>query len=238
MPELAPGYRTHLARFERDARFERPLPEDPGIRIGTGGLQALVDPRTHRILALSHPGGALLNALCSVCLGYTVQDAAEHALIRLENLLRDRARPRPVPGVVQPENADDAFHDLQELTRGLLADYARRTGYRIDMNTEEGPVNRPSSEWGTSTVPERIQRILTSIPERCTETGILASEVTVHAIAGPRVTLAFLASAPQAAQQHYLTLLEAVLREKVDPKIEVFLDDKRDGNAKRHTREP
>lgn len=241
MARIGSLYEKALQRHEKDVRFEGPLPPGPGVRLcarkGGVELQALVDPSSHRISALRHSGGALLNALGSVCLGYTVQDASEHAAIRLEGLLREKPAMRPVPGVVQPENADPAFRLPLDLVRGLLAEYRERTGFSPSMNTEEGPVFHASSEWGTSTVPERMQKLRAAIPAVEPGTGIAGRDVQVKAVSGPRVTVGLPDSASPEARQRYLTFLELEWRARVDPKIEVFLDDKKDSNVKRHATE-
>ena len=84
---------------------------------------------------------------------------------------------------------------------------------------------------------ERAQKVLQAVPEVCAETGVRRGDVKVKAIAGPRVTIGLPASTPKSDQQKYLTMLELQLRAKVDSRIEVFLDDKKDTNAKRHSTE-
>ena len=223
------------------------------VLLQTFVLNALIDRETHRVLRMHHNARevwtqrpqdwAFLNGLCSVSAGYTVQDVSEHAVIRLENLLRGSQR-RPVPGVVQPENSIEqtlksspALQSLLDLTRQLLKAYQAKTTYQIQPNFEEGPVFQASSEWGTSTVPERMQQVRAALPACCPETGIRGADVTVKSVSGPRVTVALPAGTSKQAQQRYLTLAELTLRAQVDRKIEVFLDDKRDANAKRHATE-
>lgn len=207
--------------------------EHAGMRV-----EATVDPATHRVKDLvgSVEPPALQAALSDASIGRTVQDVSEHAAIRAESLSRGSGS-RPVAGVVQPENAGPHYGALVPLVRGLLKDYIAKTGYQVSMNADEGPVLRVSSEWGTSTVSERLQKILAAIPATSAETDIRGAEVKVKEIAGPRLTVELPASTPKAAQQKYLTLLELELRARVDPRIEVFLDDKRDANAKRHATE-
>ncbi len=244
-------YDWALERFPAEApsEFESPWPQVVKgcvLTSSAGGiaLSALVDPETHRILHLAHDARskgqprdrALLNALCSVSRGYTIQDVSEHAVIRLESALRGQ-RPRPVPGVLQPENAAPALRTLLTLVRDLLKDYARKTGYEIQPNFEEGPVHQTSSEWGTSTVDERMRRITdTLITVRLDDSDVL-EPFQVKSIAGPRVTIGLSHTMPADLQRRFLTQAELLLRAKVDPKIELFLDDKRDANAKRHERE-
>lgn len=250
-------YRGGLQKHLGDPRFENPWPaSEKGTPIkavvGEVALEALVDPDTHRILRLHHHrvrtrGGvfephppherAPLNALCDVSLGRSVQDVSEHAAIRMENALRDRADHRPVEGVVQPENADPLFEGPLKLVRQLLKNYRDETGYKITMNFEEGPVRQASSGWDTRTASERMQRVRAALPAVCPETLILGDDVKVKDITGPRITVELPASASKEAQQRYLTLVELALRETVDGKIEIFLDDRRDANANRHATE-
>ncbi len=244
-------------RCPRDPSFEKAWPEgETGVQIQASFakffLRALVDPKSHRILRMFHNAhevwrdkdGAVLNGLCKVSQGSTVQDVSEHAVIRLENFLRG-SNPRLVSGVIQPENSVEqawktapVMSTLAGLVRALRDDYQKKNpDFTIGMNTDEGPAFQASSEWGTSTVSERMQKILAALPVACPETDIRGADVKVKSLAGPRVTVELPTSTPQAAQQRYLTLLELQLRAKVDPRLEVFLDDKKDANTKRHATE-
>ena len=217
-----------------------PDPMDgPGVRIRAeaGGfvLEARVDPATHRVLAMAGSGmpQEMRSALCRESLGHTVQDVSEHAVIRVESVLRG-AGPRPVPGVVQPENAGLGFRETLALVRGLLEDYVAKTGYKIATNTEEGSAHQASSEWGTSTVSERMQRIGRALFDFRLEGFVESLPVQVKEISGPRVTLYISKGIPADVQRRYMTKAEEFLRKEVDPKLELFLTDRKDANTKRH----
>ncbi len=106
-------------------------------------------------------------------------------------------------------------------------------GFTLGMNIEEGPASRGFSEWGTSAVDDRKQRILAALPEICPETGVPRDLVRVELVEGPRVTLSLSRTIPEADKGRYLLLQELHLRTTVDPRIELFLHDRKDANAKR-----
>ena len=215
------------------------MPDAVRIRFEHAGttLEAYVDPASHRItfLAGTVKPVELQAALVLACVGHTVQDVSEHAVIRVESQVRGGG-PRPVAGVVQPENAGPRYVALLPLVRGLLQDYMAKTGYRIAMNTEEGPL-QASSEWGTSTVSERRQRIQNALPPVRVGDVDHADLVRVKEMAGPRVTLEIADAVPPDVQRRYLTQAEALLRRGIDAKLELFLADKKDMNVKRHANE-
>jgi len=89
-------------------------------------LTALVDPATHRVRTARHRHArkdvrALLEGLCAIMEDKPLLECADHAVIRLEHRLRDRAHPRPVAGIVTPESVDPIFVPLTGAVRELLA---------------------------------------------------------------------------------------------------------------------
>lgn len=238
-----PSYREAALKARAGEAPQAPWAEREGcmtLSAERGGiaLSCQVDAQSHQILRVRHAGAptevqkGLYDALAGCLAGWSIQDAAEHALIRLENLLRDRVRPPTVAGILQPENADPCFGLPQALVRDLYRAYRARTGYVPQANYEDAPASA-SSEWGTSTLPGKIQRILANVPEICPETGVRRTDIVIRRIdLGRKVTIEV--KHPDARiQERYLTRLELDLRSRVDPHIELYLADRADANAKR-----
>lgn len=242
-PSVGPAYRERLARVAAAAAFTKPLATaNPTVEIeaAVGGvsLSAAIDTREHRVVGMSGsaPMGsdeaALLAGLAQVSVGRGIQDASEHAAIRLENLLRDPAAPRAVPGIVQPENADPAFRLPLSLIRRIYADYRKRTGYKPDWNYED---DLPSGEWMSIGHEERVRRILAAIPEACPETGIRRADVRVKGIdLDTKVLLALPPGVDLKTEQKYVMRAEAEVKSRVEPRLELYLEYAHDRNTKRH----
>ena len=142
---LHPIYRDAVARIlAAPIGHEGTVDVTPGLeglQAGRDGwiLSALIDPGTHHVRAARHRGArdstrALLEGLCAIMEDTPLLECADHAVIRLEHRLRDRAQPRPVPGVVTPESVEPAFAPLTAAVRDLLAEYGCRTQYAETVN--------------------------------------------------------------------------------------------------------
>ena len=241
-PAVGLAYRDRLGRFA-SAPFPAAIPTVNLVvtveaRAEGFSLIAKVDAKEHRIvsMAANGPAGstglALLSGLAHVSTGRGIQDASEHAAIRLENLLRDPAVPRTVAGILQPENADPSFRTPLGLVRALYREYRAKTGYKPEWNYED---DLPSGEWMSIGEDERVRRILAALPETCPETGVRRDGIRVVGIDFDiRVTLALPAGVDPKIQQKYVTRAEAEVKSRVEPKLELYLEDVRDRNTKRH----
>jgi hypothetical protein len=240
--QIGPAYEEGLSRYLDTGVYEGKVdPASPGVLLEAEEegivLSCLIDPANHRVIEVKHRGSsddtprALMNALCSVMVGYGIQDCSEHAAIRLETALRDHARARPVGGVVQPDNADPAFRLPLRLVRAIYRSYQERTGYRPIWNCEDGV---PSEAWRRGTPPERVERILSVLPEVCPVTGIRRASVSVIDIRNTKVTLRIDQEVAAEVRQRYLTKCELDLKAKVEGKLELYLEGERDQNVKRH----
>lgn len=245
---IGPLYRRNLARYLGAA--ERPAPAGEGLlRLeaaeGETSLVCWVDPESHTIVEASGRGGAspaakaLLAALADAMRGVTVQDAAEHAVIRVENLLRESPVARPVPGIALLQNADPAFRPLTALARGILAAYRVAASFRPGMNVEDVPSGPRDPSWGIASGAERLARVRAAIPSACPVTGVAGADVEVLRIdAGRKVTISFRGEVDARTQQRYMMILEQRLRTAVDGRLEVFLDPRLDANTKRRGQLP
>src|SRR5205823_6303227 len=77
---------------------------------------------------------AALDCLCEILIGLPVQEARDHAVIKLEFALRDPRHPHPISGIVLPQNADPIFRVPSRLINRLFEDYKTSTKYQPAMN--------------------------------------------------------------------------------------------------------
>jgi len=230
-------YRNALTQRVPNARFHT-LPEArPQLRRGVAVLHGvslafLVDGQD-RVTRAGFEGAPhadaqrLMEALCEVCEGMPLPEVRDHAVQRLESSLRG-AGPRPCSGIVLPESIDAAFAVLQHLVReaAVAAGYQTGTSNRYDAG--------PSAQWASRSDESRRGTLETAIRDFCGEQGL-----GEHAIAF--VDLQFLirlvvVPAPtieRAALPGLLMALERYCRGRVESRLEVFVEEHRDRNAKR-----
>ena len=132
---------------------------------------------------------AVLDVFCEELAGMTVQEAAEHGVVRLEYRMRANARQRPVPGIVLPRNADTMFDLPARLIRSLAAVYREKTGKAFGENNF---MRRVDAAWLHLSDEEKIARAGAVLAERITSLGLLDDDVRVIAVEQQvRLTIAF-----------------------------------------------
>jgi hypothetical protein len=236
---LHPVYREAAARIlaqplTREGSLEAPAGSER-FEAGRDGwlLGVLVDPGSHRVRVARHRGArgdtrALLEALCVIMEDKPLLECADHAVIRLEHRLRDRARPRPVAGVVTPESVEPAFAPLTAAVRELLAGYRRRTGYAETDNRYDP---EPSPGWRALTAEERKTRIQEALDALVARRGLQVGDVVCTRLDRvARATVLFRAELP--AQQKALLMmdLERGLKATVEPVIHLYQEEMHDRN--------
>lgn len=235
------GYRKMLEAAAARAAHEHRLDPRPGfVRVdaasGSTILAVLVDPAGHVIhaAAYSNPTGpiarGLLETLCDILIGLPVQEAADHAAIRVEFVLRDRSQPRPVSGIVMPGN-DGPFQLLRELTRRLARRYVDEAGVHTTENFFE-PL--PSPTWSALTPQTRVSKVQQVLDELTS--GVPDGALTVVRIDDfVRVTIAPVAGR---VTPHQLMALERELKARLEPHLHVYLEELKDRNVIRRILSP
>lgn len=232
LAEIASRYRAALAAILSQVTHEETLTEageSMVIDASRGGatLAIQLDPRTHVITQAVHRGAhsqvlrGLLEGLCRWMEGVPILEAADHGMIHLENQLRDPAEGRPVLGVVMPENADQAFLLPLKLVRALCDSYRQRTGYSDTRSEYERPVAAAWQALATEAAMQRIAQALATSP--------FGRGIALVALQNRRrVVVSFSDDVEVAARPSRLLQIEAMLRSKVEPMLEVHLEPKRD----------
>ena len=172
------------------------------------------------------PMGAALDCLCEILAGLPVQEARDHAVIRLEFSLRDSRQSHPIAGIVLPQNADPIFRLPARLVNRLFADYQTSTGYRPVMNFFDPG---PKAAWAALLPAEREQRVTTVLESNHARLGLEHGDVQVVECKLPyAVTVRFGDRLGIPAKRGIALSLERLVREKCDPRLEVFCEEKKD----------
>jgi hypothetical protein len=236
---LHPAYREAVQRILAGAlAHEGSVATMPGVqRLSTARdgwvLDAFVDPATHRVRAARHRGArketrALLEGLCAIMEDKPLIECADHAVIRLEYRLRDRARERPVAGVVTPESVEPAFAPLGAAVRELLAEYRRRTGYDETDNRFDP---EPSADWKALTAEQRLARIQAALDDLMAGRGLRTGDVVCTRVdRGTRATVEFRAELPARGKAALMMDLERGLKDTVEPVLHLYQEEMHDKN--------
>jgi hypothetical protein len=236
-------YRPALEQAARSPVFRAALVGSPGRLLARGQAAAVelvlvVDPSQHRVVAAGFEvasSGALdlsvglLESLCGIAVGLPVLEVAEHGTIRLERALRGAQR-RPVAGIVLPESLHPLFRLARQLLTSALADYRRQTGFgEVHSRHDE----RPREPWLRASEAERRQWLALSLARALGARGLAPERASIESIRyDVRVELS-LDLPPELDAPVFVTELERALQAEVDPRLEVYVTERRDRNAKR-----
>jgi hypothetical protein len=198
-------------------------------------LEVAVD-ESHAIAAAAHRGTtsradrAIMERLCGILTGITMQEAHDHAAIRLEDALRDRDERRPVAGIVAPQNADPAFVRPARLIRELVARYAATTGFRLGENRY---TPRPSAAWIALDREARLAALNAAADELSPRLGLAAGQIRVVDLETPiKAIVAFRDDVDVASKPRALMHLERLFH-GIEPTLQLFSVELKDANKMR-----
>lgn len=253
MRELGPAVTIHTAYQERLARVlespdrAMPLKSEPGLALVEAScdgitLTALVDPASHTVRKAAYAGATsdvhrgLLEVLCEIMIDRPIQECSDHATIYLEHRLRDPSQPRPVSGIITPDNADPAFRLPGVLVRALATEYRRTVG-QLDAENFFDP--SPSPVWRELSAQEKRQRVQAALTEICGVLGLSDAEASLVSVGqDDRVFLELNRAAPSAAKGRLLMRIEAHLKTAVEPTLYVYTAERKDLNKIRRLAAP
>jgi len=172
------------------------------------------------------PMQATLDYLCEILIGLPIQEARDHAIIKLEFALRDPRHNHPIAGIVLPQNADSIFRLPSLLVKRLFEDYKHSTNYQPVANFYDPG---PKAAWAALSPDEREQRLSAAITSYGAPLGLHNGEVKVVECKFPyAVTIQFGHELPIPTKRKIAFDLERLVREHCDPRLEVFCEEKKD----------
>lgn len=234
---VRPIYQQKLRARFANLRFRRPLAtRDNQIPLRAMeeqfSLAWAVQPEKHLIqdAVFDGPGHgpmlAALDCLCEILSGLPVQEARDHAVVRLEFTLREARQRHPISGIVLPQNADPMFRLPSVLVNRLFNDYQTSTGYRTAMNFYD-PGPRPA--WAAHSPAEREQQLTAALAAHGNALGIGSEDVHIVECKHPyAVTIRFGDHLAIPAKRALALAVERLVREHCDPRLEVFCEEKKD----------
>jgi hypothetical protein len=232
--EISSIYRNRLRTALQSSAHQRVLEAAAGlefVQATSDGvkLTALVDSSEHVIRKAAHQGTVsevqrcLLELLCGILEGKTMQECSDHVVIYLENYLRDRSQAPPVPGIITPESADPAFALPTRLVRGLLEDYRQKTDYSDTINFYDPS---PSLEWQALSSDGKLTRVQAAIERYPTKINVRIVRVEHE----NRIVVEFEESPATETKGRALMHLESYLKDEVEPTLQLWHQPQADKN--------
>lgn len=233
---IGPGYARRLAREWRVVTRQGEVTPDEGevsaiftLAGVTFGWVGGVDGEVRRAGFNGPPSlvaAQLLEHLALICEGLPIEEARDHAVLRLESSLRE-VQP-PFGGIIIPEFADPAFGFLTRLVRGVAARWPLEVP-RVSTYDES-----PSTEWLELSDRSRKARLQAAIEGFECQRDLPRGSLQVSDVQlGFRIVVVVDAWDGRADLAATLMALERHVRAHVERRLEVFLEEVRDQNRKR-----
>lgn len=242
-------YAHKISRHNKERQHQRP-PESGAeaiveqdqdcIEVEYDGIRfwVIVDHKDASIVDCGYVGGADsrkiggLEAWCRQCLGRPLRDALEHGVLLAEFSLREERDARPVAGVVLSDNADPLFSWLNEIVAAL------RQQCRLYSQDWAQSYNEydsgPGIVWAKTSEVERKKLILEILAEFCQEHQELSPVIQFSQLQFDiRVVVDLQVQGVASLRAEVATQLERRIRDRLDPRLELYLEEKRDRNKNR-----
>jgi hypothetical protein len=171
----------------------------------------------------------LIDTFCSVMTNRSFLEGFEHAAIRAEHALRDQNRPRPVKGLLTPENADPHFAAANKLVRTIWYNYLKATGQEAKRNFWRDPI--PES-WLNLSDDDRLKAAYKAVLEGCTHFGLQTDVLVPEIKADTRFVLSYSQNKEKPDFGRHMIKLEKWLREKMGFEVELLLESIEDRNKR------
>ena len=237
---LHPSYAARADGRAQAVAHEGPLePTDAGALllttpIGAATLRLAVRSTDRVVTHAAHQGATgasrgVLDAWCAIVLSLPLEEACEHGVHRVMDLLRDPEAPPPVRGVVTPRNASPLFGDLLDASQRMMRAFVERVGEPVPDSTYHAP---PSPRWIVMSEADRIAEIRDVLGSICESLGIDPATVEASGMRGvAKVLFDFADSVPIALRGHALLRIEAELQRRVEPALVVEREAQKDLNV-------
>lgn len=233
-------YTRNLAKVQLPPSQHNPACAETSVRVCASReairLTLCVDTQTHTLTeafctfdaAVGHDDAALAHTLCQLLKGLPLIEAQSHAVLKLEERMRDAWNRRPVAGIVQTANMAPIFSTLQRLIDDAVKEYRRQTGYsgQVSIFFESAP-----DSWSFQSVEQKHASILQEI-EPFLKMQDIAVLPDVVFISDSRIEVDLPGVAPQKLPELLMGLEHHLFKAFGFP-IEVMYHNMQDRNKKR-----
>jgi hypothetical protein len=160
-----------------------------------------------------------------------MQEVAEHGLIYVEFEMRDSNIAAPVSGLLTPRNADPAFERPLQLVRECYVSFAQALGITEPERNFWAP--RAGEAWAKCDAEKKKQELESAIASVAGEKRWFDLRFEIVDIADTKVTISFQTNAMTGADiGHAMMVLENELKRRLEPQLELALEDIQDRNKR------
>lgn len=167
---------------------------------------------------------SLMKVFCQILIGIPILEANDHAVMRLENKLRDEDS-KPVEGIVMPENSCELFETPLRTIRDIYMQYKTEENYNPFANTYNP---KEIKEWKELDISEREKIVSERISYFCKQHNIKEYKATL--IGDVRVEFV---SEKNDGLPKLLLDIETSIGKELGFSLEVMFTEKQDSNKKR-----
>ena len=238
-PHFRSGLMAALATVSREDDADRSSADLIWVAGRERGVKLIlsVDPRTHTVQTAHHSGAtkssqrAVLDLLCKAAEKLPIQEAADHAILRVLASLVDKDGAPPVNGVLLPANAGAPFMLSARLARRAYDAYRARTRIEQGTNFYHAP---PAAAWRALSMSQRLEKtsrvlgaFLQSQDLYPDDMRVLRIEKNKHGYE-VRMTIGFSERVATAEKPNLMRRLERRLRRDLEHEIDLVADRARD----------
>ncbi len=228
---VSPCYAAYLK--QHTIWFEGPV-ENRGMSVlVSGGLSVVVDDQGI-VKEAKHAGyvgaeRALMDCFCNVVVGRSLQESAEHGVIRLESEMRDPNMPLKVKGLLTPENADPMFALPTKLVREIWHQYVKAEGITPQRNFWRDPV---PAAWLELPYEDKMKQAQIRMTEGCRLMGLQVDVLVTKILNDTRLVLSYKQNPSMPDFGRHMIKLERWLRSQMHMEVELQLESIEDRNRR------
>ena len=220
------AYRGNLSEIEGHCLIR-------GQHVGID-LELLINSDTHIIKKAAYSGAVspqlrpILEKFCELIESLPILEASDHGVITLEHQLRKLSARNSVLGVVIPSAIDERFSKIEYVMRAAMEKYRQATGYTETWNRYDAGA---SKEWIEMSEEEKKCSIAPWLRAGLENFGFSPNDIEVTKIEyNVRVLVEFSGELAESDndKQMILLYLENLIMERLEPRLELYLEPIKD----------
>ena len=121
----------------------------------------------------------LIEIFFDICINKNIQEAADHAVIYLEEKIRLSQEKLIKPGIILPSHAGSYFDDLNSIIREVFQEYSKKNLLKFYVNKN---YTKKSYYWINLDESEKLKKINIIIRDICKKNNLIDESAIAHGI--------------------------------------------------------
>ncbi len=178
----------------------------------------------------------LLNIFFDICINNNIQEAADHAVIYLEEKIRITSNELIKPGIILPSHAGIYFDDLNYIIRKVFKEYTLKNTIDFGINKN---YFKKSYHWINLSEQKKIEKIDLILKEIVQENNLVDQSIVVQSIdSNFKINLGVNKDFKDLQLKKNILLKIEIKLKRLDDTLEVFVDEVLDKNKLRLKNSP